>query len=247
MPAPRTRPPHRPLYRACRRHLGHPVSGLRRPLLRDRTVAGSGRHRARGRLPGGYQRGSAAERHGHRLRAGVPRPCRGSQPARPACTVASRPCLALTIGPEAAAWARAVLAPLRAYSAKRSQDPGGGELVATAASWPVFSSQATAHLKIHRNTLSARIELIGELLGLDLHRTLTACLRSDARPGPTAAALSLSVSATRKRLARIEALLECSLTRSPSVRHDLWPALRALELGEGRPGISPDRVTAPRF
>ncbi|MEV4503871.1 hypothetical protein [Streptomyces klenkii] len=78
----------------------------------------------------------------------------------------------------------------------------------------------------------------------DLGRTLTVYLRSD---GPIAAALSPSVSATRKRLARIEVLLERSLTRPPGVRHDLWLALRALKLGEGRSGISPDRVTAMRF
>ncbi|MFI1796444.1 hypothetical protein ACH427_03655 [Streptomyces sp. NPDC020379] len=42
----------------------------------------------------------------------------------------------------------------------------------------------------------------------DLGRTLTAHLRGDAPPGPTAVALSLSVSAIRKRPARIEVPLD---------------------------------------
>ncbi|MFG2178345.1 helix-turn-helix domain-containing protein [Streptomyces abikoensis] len=206
---------------------------------------------------------------------------------------ASRPDLALAIGPAAATWAKGVLAPLRAYSAKRSQDPDSGELVATAASWLAFSSRATAHLKIHRNTLSARLKHIGELLNLDLdrladqsllalavradtlpcdsrdtgpvhsldelltrpaavawarqqldpirarpssdelNRTLNTYMCNDGRLGPTAAALALSTTATRKRLARIETLLERSLLRSPSVRYDLWLARRAVTLAEG--------------
>ncbi|MEU1308419.1 helix-turn-helix domain-containing protein [Streptomyces cinnamoneus] len=227
----------------------------------------------------------------HALAAARNRP---SRHAKFAC----RPDLALTLGPAAAAWAAEVLAPLHAYSAKRSQDPDSGTLVATAASWLAFSSQATSHLKIHRNTLSARLKHIGELLNLDLDRladqsllalavraasmpvpaqpqshpadagarsldelltrpaavawahrqlrpirtgpapdefdqTLTAYLCNDGRLGPTATALSLSVTATRKRLARIESLLERCLLRSPSVRHDLWLARRAVSLTEG--------------
>ncbi|MBS2962392.1 helix-turn-helix domain-containing protein [Actinocrinis puniceicyclus] len=212
--------------------------------------------------------------------------------------------LALTIGPAAAAWAEAFLAPLHAHRARRSQDPDSAELLATAASWLSFSSHATAHLKIHRNTLTARLTLIQELLALDLNRladqaalalalralaarnpprtehpehpetergtapsmdellalphvaawaqrqfqpvraldvptyvdqTLTTWLRLDARIGPTAAALSLSASAVRKRLARSEALLQRSLLRSPSAVHDQWLALRVLDLAEQSP------------
>ncbi|MDF2260071.1 helix-turn-helix domain-containing protein [Streptomyces ferralitis] len=210
---------------------------------------------------------------------------------------AGHPDLALTIGPAAAAWAGVFLAPLHAHCARRSQDPDGTELLATAASWLSFSSRATAHLKIHRNTLTARLTLIQDLLGLDLNRladqaalalalrtsaadiqprphhrtrggggtapsldellalphvvawaqrqfhplqtpgiptciaqTLTTWLRLDARIGPTAAALSLSASAVRKRLTRSEALLQRSLLRSPSAIHDQWLALRALDL-----------------
>ncbi|MFF4364354.1 helix-turn-helix domain-containing protein [Streptomyces sp. NPDC001604] len=212
---------------------------------------------------------------------------------------AASPDLALTIGPAAAVWAKAFLLPIRTHRARRAQDPDGAELLATAASWLSFHSRATAHLKIHRNTLTARLTGIQELLGLDLHRladqaalalalrsvteqvpsppegdiaeaartlptvdellslprvgewaqqqfrpvtapdvpaciaeTLATWLRLDARIGPTAAALCISASAVRKRLARGEALLARSLLRSPSAIHDLWLALRALDLAE---------------
>ncbi|MFI2207262.1 helix-turn-helix domain-containing protein [Streptomyces sp. NPDC020192] len=212
---------------------------------------------------------------------------------------AADPDLALTIGPPAQAWATVFLAPLRTHRARRPQDPDSRELLATAASWLSFSSRATVHLKIHRNTLTARLTLIQKLLGLDLDRladqaalalalrataagtppgleprtgdpeapapsldellalphvlawaqrrfrplqmpgvpiciaqTLTTWLRLDARIGPTAAALSLSASAVRKRLARSEALLQRSLLRSPSAVHDQWLAQQALDLAE---------------
>ncbi|WP_225848610.1 helix-turn-helix domain-containing protein [Streptomyces sp. HPF1205] len=209
---------------------------------------------------------------------------------------AGSPDLTLTIGPDAAAWAGAFLAPLRAHRARRSQDPDSAELLATATSWLHFASRAAVHLKIHRNTLTTRLALVQELLGLDLNRladqaaldlalrtvtaslpprdeprppgadgtpsldqllalphvvewaegrfrplrtpevpaciaqTLTTWLRLDARIGPTAAALSLSASAVRKRLARSEVLLQRSFLRSPSAVHDQWLAQRALDL-----------------
>jgi hypothetical protein len=212
---------------------------------------------------------------------------------------AAHPDLALTIGPAAAAWAEAFLAPIRAHRPRRPQDPDSTELLTTAASWLSFYFSATRHLRIHRNTLSARLTCIQELLGLNLRRladqaalalalrtiatqipppsehdatgagrttptldellllprvggwarrqfrpvtapdvpagiaeTLVTWLRLDARIGPTAAALSVSVSAVRKRLIRSEVLLERSLLRSPSAVHDLWLALRALDLAE---------------
>jgi sugar diacid utilization regulator len=218
---------------------------------------------------------------------------------------AAHPDLALTIGQAADAWAAVFLAPLRAHCARRPQDPDSGELLATAASWLSFSSHATTHLKIHRNTLTARLTLIQKLLGLDLNRladqaalalalrtitsgvpprpehrtsdaegrtpsldellaaphvvawaqrqfrpirtpgvpvsvaqTLTTWLHLDARIVPTAAALSVSASAVRKRLARSEALLQRSLLRSPSAVHDQWLAQRAFDLAE--------RSAAPR-
>lgn len=83
---------------------------------------------------------------------------------------AANPDLALTIGPAAAAWAEAFISPIRNHRARRAQDPDSAELLATAASWLSFHSRATAHLNIHRNTLSARLTCIQELLGSDLHR-----------------------------------------------------------------------------
>ncbi|MGJ5748751.1 helix-turn-helix domain-containing protein [Streptomyces puniciscabiei] len=59
--------------------------------------------------------------------------------------------------------------------------------------------------------------------------TLTTWLRLDACIAPTAAALSLSTSAVRKRLSRAESLLQRSLLRPPSAVHDLWLAQRALD------------------
>ncbi|MCB5181027.1 PucR family transcriptional regulator [Streptomyces antimicrobicus] len=60
--------------------------------------------------------------------------------------------------------------------------------------------------------------------------TVRTWLRHDARLAPAAAALGLSVPGARKRLTRVEVLLERSLLQSPSARHDLWLAHRALEL-----------------
>ncbi|MFD7835093.1 helix-turn-helix domain-containing protein [Streptomyces sp. NPDC059761] len=60
--------------------------------------------------------------------------------------------------------------------------------------------------------------------------TVRAWLRHDAHLVPAALALGISVPGTRKRLTRIEALLERSLLQSPSARHDLWLAHRAEEL-----------------
>ncbi|MFD6279290.1 helix-turn-helix domain-containing protein [Streptomyces sp. NPDC060209] len=77
---------------------------------------------------------------------------------------------ALVVGAAGARWADALLAPLLAHLPRRSQDPGCQELSATVASWLAFSSHATQHLKIHRNTLAARVKFVGELLGLDLNR-----------------------------------------------------------------------------
>ncbi|WP_326770083.1 helix-turn-helix domain-containing protein [Streptomyces sp. NBC_01591] len=77
---------------------------------------------------------------------------------------------AVAAGAAGAQWADELLHPLLTYLPRRSQDPGSQELAATLASWLAFSSHATQHLKIHRNTLAARLRLIGELLGLDVNR-----------------------------------------------------------------------------
>ncbi|WP_432104611.1 helix-turn-helix domain-containing protein [Streptomyces sp. bgisy091] len=77
---------------------------------------------------------------------------------------------ALLVGAVGASWAEALLAPLLNHLPRRTQDPNSQELSATVASWLAFSSHATQHLKIHRNTLAARLKFVGELLGLDLNR-----------------------------------------------------------------------------
>jgi DNA-binding PucR family transcriptional regulator len=63
--------------------------------------------------------------------------------------------------------------------------------------------------------------------------TLRAWLSHHAQLVPTAAALGISVPGARKRLTRLEVLLERSLIQSPSGRHDLWLAHRAEELAAG--------------
>lgn len=199
---------------------------------------------------------------------------------------------ALVVGAAGVRWADALLAPLLTHVPRRSQDPGSQELSATVASWLAFSSHATRHLKIHRNTLAARLKFVGELLGLDLNRvadqaavdlalriratpalhrsgpgseavpddldtvlrdpgvqdwaaqqlriveqagptaqeTLRTWLRREAQLSPTAAELGISVPGARKRLTRLEALLRRSLLQTPSARHDLWLAFRAVDI-----------------
>ncbi|WP_328924211.1 helix-turn-helix domain-containing protein [Streptomyces sp. NBC_00190] len=204
------------------------------------------------------------------------------------------PELALAAHGAGAGWAEALLAPLHTHEPRRPQDPGAQELRATAHAWLNFTSHATRLLKIHRNTLAARLRLVETLLGLDLARLadqaalslalrltsggpggggqgagaalapdldevlrdprLTAWARShlgpltgpdapsgaretvrvwlahDAQLVPAAGALGISVPGARKRLSRVEAVLERSLLQSPSARHDLWLAHRAEEL-----------------
>ncbi|MER5744332.1 helix-turn-helix domain-containing protein [Streptomyces sp. NPDC002225] len=99
----------------------------------------------------------------------------------------SSPDPAVATGAAGARWADQLLHPLLAHLPRRAQDPGSQELSATLASWLAFASHATHHLKIHRNTLAARLRLIGELLGLDLNRvgdqaTLDLALRIRATP-----------------------------------------------------------------
>ncbi|MFC0600246.1 PucR family transcriptional regulator [Streptomyces palmae] len=73
--------------------------------------------------------------------------------------------------PEGRAWAADVLGPCLRYVPPRRADPGPPELLGTLGSWLSFGGAATRHLKIHRNTLAARMRLLDELLGLDLgHR-----------------------------------------------------------------------------
>ncbi|MBW1600229.1 helix-turn-helix domain-containing protein [Streptomyces sp. JJ38] len=72
--------------------------------------------------------------------------------------------------PQGRAWARHLLAPCRHYTPHRSVAPGPSELLGTLSSWLTFGGAAHRHLKVHRNTLAARLRLLDSLLGLDLHR-----------------------------------------------------------------------------
>jgi hypothetical protein len=74
------------------------------------------------------------------------------------------------IGGAGHTWAVEFLTPCLSHTPARRADPGSEELLATLTSWLTFDSGASHHLKIHRNTLSARLRLLDELLGLDLTR-----------------------------------------------------------------------------
>lgn len=98
--------------------------------------------------------------------------------------------LPTVLGSPGLRWATRLLAPLTAHVPARSTDPDAQELAATARSWLSFSTGATRHLKIHRNTLGIRLRRLEELLGLDLSRTgqqaaLDLALRITAAPAPT--------------------------------------------------------------
>ncbi|MFB7915298.1 helix-turn-helix domain-containing protein [Streptomyces sp. NPDC056061] len=226
----------------------------------------------------------------------------------------SAPEAALVVGTAGAQWADTLLNALLTHVPRRSHDPGGQELMVTLASWLSFSSHATQHLKIHRNTLAARLRLIGDLLGLDLnrladqaaldlalriratplasrapgiphreaeqepggtaparpyrlddilrvpaaqewaahqlrplddpgasgnaadpHTTLRTWLDCEAQLSRTAEVLGISVPGVRKRLTRLESLLQRSLLQAPSARYDLWLAFRTLDVAKESP------------
>jgi hypothetical protein len=92
------------------------------------------------------------------------------------------------VGGSGHTWAAEFLRPCLAYTPARRADPGAEELLATLNSWLTFDSGASRHLKIHRNTLSARLRLLDELLGLDLTRV----------PDQSAAWLALRLHAVRR-------------------------------------------------
>ncbi|WP_263253214.1 helix-turn-helix domain-containing protein [Saccharopolyspora rosea] len=77
--------------------------------------------------------------------------------------------LAAVVGCRGRRWAEGVLAPLTGHRPRRPQDPTAEELRATLRSWLAFHRHAARQLKIHRNTLAARIDRIEGLLGQDLH------------------------------------------------------------------------------
>ncbi|MEE6261806.1 helix-turn-helix domain-containing protein [Plantactinospora sonchi] len=63
--------------------------------------------------------------------------------------------------------------------------------------------------------------------------TVRAWLDADTHLVTTSTALGISPSATRKRLVRAEQALGRSLLHAPNARHELWLAIRALDLATG--------------
>ncbi len=144
---------------------------------------------------------------------------------------------ALVVGPAGRRWADELLNPLLTHVPRRPQDPGSQELLATAVSWLAFSSHATDHLKVHRNTLAARLRLIGELLGLDLHRlagqaALDLALRVRSTPAPACAPEPAQSGSPASGTSEVAAGLDAILVR-PAVREwadqQLAPVLGAEE------------------
>ncbi|MER5983330.1 helix-turn-helix domain-containing protein [Streptomyces sp. NPDC001787] len=146
---------------------------------------------------------------------------------------------ALVVGRAGALWADALLAPLLHHLPRRSQDPGSQELAATAASWLSFSTHATEHLKVHRNTLAARLRLIGELLGLDLgtladQAALDLALRIRATPAPRRTATGTAPGGeTAESAGTAEAAHDLEeILRRPAVRAWATQQLRPLETAD---------------
>ncbi|MEV7865876.1 helix-turn-helix domain-containing protein [Streptomyces sp. NPDC088124] len=213
--------------------------------------------------------------------------------------------LPVIVGRHGLTWADHLLVPLAGHVPTRATDPGSRTLTDTLRSWLVFSSAATRHMKIHRNTLASRLRCVEALLGLNLElvgdqakldlalriaelprvtdhgpgtvepappapagddfetllrmpavqewaltqlrpvhedapaleATLRTWLRNDTRLRTTAQVLGVSVTGARKRLIRLEQVLQRSLLRVPNARHDLWLAIEILDHGR------PDRNT----
>lgn len=81
--------------------------------------------------------------------------------------------LATLLGEPGRSWSREVLAPLLNHVPDRPQDPDAETLKVTLDSWLSFQNGAARLLKIHRNTLSARLRHIEQLLGCDLRQVRT--------------------------------------------------------------------------
>ncbi|MET0237200.1 MAG: helix-turn-helix domain-containing protein [Kibdelosporangium sp.] len=76
--------------------------------------------------------------------------------------------LAALLGQTGRTWAEAVLAPLAGHVPERARDPDGPELKDTLRSWLVFQNLAAKQLKVHRNTVAARLRLVERLLDCDV-------------------------------------------------------------------------------
>ncbi|WP_370962475.1 helix-turn-helix domain-containing protein [Amycolatopsis sp. cg9] len=124
------------------------------------------------------------------------------------------------LGGRGPAWAAGFLTPCLTHVPARRADPGAEELLATLNSWLTFDSGAVRHLKIHRNTLSARLRVLGTLLGLDLTRLAD----------QSAAWLALRLHAARGTAAALEGTLDDLLATPAAVvwaRSQLLPLDRA--------------------
>ncbi|MDN3352183.1 helix-turn-helix domain-containing protein [Actinomadura sp. DC4] len=77
----------------------------------------------------------------------------------------SRGDVASLVRPRGHRWARSTLEPLSSYRPPRAQDPAADELIATLRAWLDFGGGAARQLKIHRNTLAARLRHIERLIG----------------------------------------------------------------------------------
>ncbi|MET8680629.1 helix-turn-helix domain-containing protein [Streptomyces sp. NPDC004647] len=79
--------------------------------------------------------------------------------------------LAPLLGSQGHRWAQELLRHCHTYTPARRSDPDAEELLTTLDAWLTFGSAAAKRqLKIHRNTLTARVHLLNDLLGLDLTR-----------------------------------------------------------------------------
>ncbi|MEV0086634.1 helix-turn-helix domain-containing protein [Saccharopolyspora sp. NPDC050642] len=72
------------------------------------------------------------------------------------------------LGRAGQAWASGVVAALLEFSPERRQDPDGDELMATLRSWLDLHGRAARQLKVHRNTVAARLRRIEQILDCDL-------------------------------------------------------------------------------
>ncbi|WP_349345189.1 PucR family transcriptional regulator [Streptomyces rapamycinicus] len=153
-------------------------------------------------------------------------------------------------GPEGCAWASELLAPCLRYTPARRADPGPQELLGTLGSWLSFGGAASRHLKIHRNTLAARMRHLDELLGVEVSRSLAAqsaawlALRLHTAPQAAAA----RAQAPPGRTATLDAVLGTTAAGTWA-RAQLRPWSRPVRRPGWRPyapGCAPTPASPPR-
>ncbi|MET8831617.1 helix-turn-helix domain-containing protein [Streptomyces sp. NPDC004610] len=145
--------------------------------------------------------------------------------------------LPVVVGRQGRAWADHLLTPLTGHVPTRGTGLDGRALAETVRSWLAFSSAATRHIKIHRNTLASRLRHVEALLGLDLdlvadQAKLDLALRitalpqvTDHRPTDTARpALTAPAGDDFDALLHLPAVQEWALTQLRPIHEDT-PAL----------------------